>query len=265
MAQQPPQSPLPDPVLVAPLREATVVGRDLTLTWEPVVGADGYAVQVARDAGFADVVVEESVGRETLLRLRDVLPESRETFYWRVFALRGEAESPGEHVESFIAMTPDEVQAAPRIEPDTDEPFGPASKLFKAAGAEAAVEATGSDTVEQAVNQMGVEAEGVESAQILGITLSVLAVIIIIIIILFNWKATVRQQTYLQSVTQSGYPDLVEVEASAARRLGQYEVVNDAEGVYRVPIERVITMMSNTAAARRDSAATEELPLLDGR
>lgn len=256
---------LPDPVLLSPQRETSVVGRDVTLTWEPVLGALAYVVQVAHDPEFTDVVLEESAGAETAFRLDNVLPEDRGTFYWRVFAQAGGVESPGEHIESFIVLTPSDKEEAPSIEPDTDEPLGPAAGLFTAAGAEMAVETTHSQKATQMANDLGVEPEGVESAQILGLTLSVIAVLAIIIILLFNWKATVRDQTYAQAVGVSGYPELSEVEAAAARELSQYEVVNDAEGVFRVPIDRVITLMTNEAQTARDTTILEELPLFEDR
>lgn len=265
MAQETENRALPDPVLVTPRHEAPVVGRDVTLVWEPVEGAQVYVVQVSRNPEFTELVLEESAGVETSLRLDDVLPESRDTFYWRVFAQGGGAESPGEHIESFIAMTPGELEQAPTTEPDEDEPLGPATKLFKAAGAEAAIEATGSQKETDLAHQMGVEPEGVESAQILGLTLGVMVALALIVILLFNWKSTVREQAYSRAVSTSGYPELLENEAKAARELSQYEVLNDAQGLYRVPIDRVITLLSNEAQTGRDSTISEELPLFRGR
>ncbi len=258
-------TPLTDPVLVSPQREAPVTGRDVLLSWEPVPGAEAYLVQVARDTAFEDLAVEESAGSETSLRIEDVLPENRATFYWRVIAQGEGGESPGEHVESFIVMTPDQVESAPATEPDTDEPTGPVSKLFQAAGAEMTAEVSGSDAADAAVDALGVEPEGVESAQIIGLTLSVLAALALIIFLLFNWNATVLEQTMVQAVNMSGYPDLVETEAAAARQLSQYEVLSDADGVYRVPIDRVITLMANEAQTRRDTAYSAELPVLTNR
>lgn len=258
-------TPLTDPVLVSPQREAPVTGRDVHLRWEPVPGAQAYVVQVSATPAFDAVVIEESAGAETELHLVDALPEDRATYYWRVFAQGPGGESPGEHVESFIAMTPDQVAVAPRSEPDTDEPFGPSAKLFQAAGAEAAVEATGSDEARAQAVELGIEPEGVESAQIIGITLGILVALAIIIVLLFNWNATVREATAVQAVTLSGYPELAETEAAAARQLDHYEVLNDAQGVYRVPIDRVITLMANEARSRPDTTVSSELPLFTTR
>ncbi len=265
MANVSSRTPLTDPVLVSPQREAPVTGREVELRWEPVRGARAYLVQIATDTDFRQVVLEESAGAETSLRLQDAFPEDRTTFYWRVFAQGEGGESPGEHVESFIAMTPDEVQAAPVVEPDTEESLGPGAALVKAAGAEAAAEATGSDKAAVQANAMGVEPEGVESAQILGITLSVIVALAIIIVLLFNWKATVSEATAVQAVGESGYPELREVESSAARELDHYEVLNDANGVYRVPIDRVITILSNEARTSSDTAYSSELPFFNPR
>ncbi len=265
MAQQLENRALPDPVLVFPQREMSVIGRDVTLEWEPVAGAQAYVVQISRTPEFTDVVFEESAGGETRLRVHDVLPEDRETFYWRVFAQAGGVESPGEHIESFIVLTPSERQNAPQTEEEPKDSLGPAADLIKAAGAEAVVEATGSEAAAEQANNLGVEPEGVESAQILGLTLGIMVALALIIVLLFNWNTTVREQTLVQAVGFSGYPDLEEVESAAARSLNQYEVLSDAEGVYRVPIDRVITLMSNEARTARDTTLSEELPIFRGR
>src|SRR5690606_23690098 len=83
------------------------------------------------------------------------------TYFWRVMACAGAAESSGERVESFIPVedaaatdaavmidTPPpgahNTQPADLTDPDGAEDLGPVVELFKASGAAAAAEASGS-------------------------------------------------------------------------------------------------------------------------
>lgn len=285
------RSALVDPVLVAPLRGARVDAAAVTLSWEAAPGATSYLVQVATDVSFSnDALVAETELADTALDL-DGEMDLGATYFWRVMACAGGAESSGERVESFIPVedaaatdaavmidTPPSgagnTQPADLTNPDAAEDLGPVAELFKAGGAAAAAEASGSAVGADTASEMGVEPEGVASAQILSITLAILVAIGVLVVILFNWKGIVSRETIAAasarvpgtSVSTIRYPVLYETEMQARRALDHYEVLNDAEGRYRIPIQEAMDAQVRAARTTGDSArADSPLPAFFGR
>lgn len=256
---------LTDPVLLAPRHGTPVDAAALKLEWEPVELADGYVVQVAQDTSFEHIVVEERVGGTTF-DAAGRFPDDRSEFFWRVMSARGQDLSSGEHVESFIAMTASDVEAAPQANAlEETEDLGPYPELFKAVGQEAKMEAKGGGTAEDMAQAeaMGVEPEGVESAQILGIALSVLVAVALAAVVLFLWSGRVAETAAMESIRVSGYPELRQTEIDAARQLTQYQVMNDAERIYQIPIDQAMRLMVNEAVSDSAGRVTStELPAL---
>lgn len=266
-----------DPEILSPRHEARVLGHHVVLRWDAVDGVDAYRVEVARDTHFEDVVVREET-TETHLDLSTRFPADGLTYYWRVQSRAGDQYSRGEGIESFIAMKGADIVEAPNGTPDEDEDKGPVPGLFMAAGTEAAVEATGGAVAQEAEAEQGVEHEGIEAGQILGFIVALLVAVAIIAVIMFNWTAIVRQEAREAAAAQVPglgaaavrYPDLYETEIHARRATDHYEMLNDAQGVYRIPVSEAIDMMANEAATRADSAGraavtNSELPDLAGR
>ena len=266
---------LPDPVLLGPRHEARVAADAVTLRWEPVEGAAGYRIEVARDTAFDDVVYEREAETADHHDVGGALPADHATYFWRVLAYRGDEWSPGEHVESFITLDASEGATSYQAQPDEREGFGPAAELFKAAGVEAAAEATGDGAgARSKAEELGVEHEGVESAQILGLAFGVMAALAVIIVLLFQWTTIVHERTSLEAAANPPgfegsqaprYPTLYETEAHAARALDNYTVLDDAQGRYRIPIDEAIKLMANEQAARADSLGAGAVPDLAGR
>ena len=266
-----------DPEILSPRHEARVLGHHVVLRWEPVDGVDAYRVEVARESHFEDVVVDEET-TETHLDLSNHFPADGNTYYWRVQSRHGDQYSRGEGIESFIAMKGRDLGDAPKSTPDDDEDQGPVPALFKAAGTEAAVSATGSDAAMDSEAEQGVEHEGIESGQILGFIVALLVAVGIIAVIMFNWTAIVQQEAADAaaagvpgvSASMVRYPELYEAEMQARRSTDHYEMLNDASSKYRIPISEAINLMANEASTRPDSAGTApatnlELPDLAGR
>ncbi len=263
MASETPTS-LTDPVLVAPRHGVPVDVADLAFEWESVELARGYVLQVSQDTSFEHIVIDERVGDTTRYEASGRFPDDRSTFFWRVMSEANGELSSGEHIESFIGMTAEELKLAPDVEPDTDEAMGPPTELFKAAGKEAKVEATGgSDAAVAEAEAIGVEPEGIESAQIMGIVVAILVAVAIISGLLVLWKGSVVQNVAISQISVSGYPDLRRTEIDAARQLTQYQVVNDAERTYQIPIDEAMRLMVNEERVRADARQTStELPPL---
>ena len=252
---------LPAPVLLSPREEHAVSGEDVVFDWEPVEGAKEYRLQVAADTEFENILLEQSTGTDTSLESNEEFPEDQHTFYWRVL-VRGEAGWSGaDRIESFLSVTKEQADAL-LDRPEDTEDLGPGAELFKASGVEAAAEATGDEGLEDAELTYGVEGEGVEAGQILGFVGVVVVALILIIAIVFLWTGFTAQRVEEIVVSGSEYPELRETEITAAEQLTQYDVLSEEEGVYRIPIERSISIMANQPRRPLGSYSSELAPLL---
>ena len=235
------------PVLVSPREETVVNGRRITFVWNPVEGASTYRLQVAESPAFDRVVFEETIDGRTEVVVEDELSLDEKTYYWRIVARDEDGLLHGEdNIESFISGTPEdeELQLA---SPDADEEYGPAARLFRGAKAEAAAELTDDPKYLEEEAELGVEHEGVEAGQILGFALAVAVALGLSIFALFQYVNIVADETRFTATGTSGYPELREIELNATRQLSQYGVVNQEEGVYRIPINRAIEVVVEEA------------------
>lgn len=259
MAQE---STLPSsPALLAPRHGTIVDGRSVTFSWEPAEGATTYRIEVARDTAFEDLLLEQELGPATRVTLKGLAPLDGQTYYWRVLTGDGTGWSEGEHVESFISGTPDVMQERD-ARPEDDEALGPVGALFRASSVQAAAEISSDDPDAVVAAEAGVEREGVATGQILGIAFAVLSAVVVIIIVLFMWTGVEAQAVRQAVVGSSGYPELRETEAAAARQLDHYDVVDDAQGIYRIPIDRAIDLMVLEAQQAPGRSYSAEIPAL---
>lgn len=100
------------PVLLAPTAETPVRGTQATLRWAPVAGARAYHVQVAADADFSTLVVDNRLGAETALHVRCLAPGDEGRLYWRVAARGGPYASSSFRLEAAPAAPPSEDRRA---------------------------------------------------------------------------------------------------------------------------------------------------------
>ena len=244
------------PRLVAP-REASVVdGNAVTFVWEPVEDAEEYILQVASDAKFNTLVIDENVEQQTAVTVGGYFPTDEQTFFWRVLAVSGDIVSPGERVESFIAT--DEAEAEKHLAtPQADETMGPVTELVRAASADVSAKMLEPTDRFEEEKEIGVAYEGIAAGQILSIALSILVVVGIAVVVLFNWFNTTSAATQDATVNADQYTNLRETEAEAERQLGQYEVLNEQEGVYRIPIDRAMDQIA-TQSYREQQLDREE-------
>lgn len=258
------ESQVPEsPVLVAP-RGATVVdGNAVTFEWRAVEEADRYLLEVARETEFESLVFEEEVTEATELTVTGSFPTDEETFFWRVRAQNEAGWSPGEHIESFVSGTPEDVEQHLAV-PDDEEEIGPMEGLVKGASEEVADRLAGSEKRIERERERGVAYEGIEAGQIMAIALTILMTIGIVVVILFMWTTTTSQAIRQAAIDPSGYTELRETEAQAAQKLNQYGVIDRENGVYRIPIERAMDIVANQAYQEGDRAYSSEAPFLQG-
>ena len=270
------------PYLVAPREEALVDGTAVTFEWEPVEEATEYVLEVATDTAFETIIFAESVGEATSITVADVFPTDEGTYYWRVFSRNAAGESHGDVIESFISGTsemasevlvnPDQAEsfgplaaAAMPVEkpvsPNQEEEVGPLPGLLKATAAEVAAEVSDADEAYAAEAELGVQHEGIGAASILGFIFATLTAIGMAVVFVFFYSGFVAQETARKAAASVNYPELRQVEATADEQLEQYKILNDANGVYRIPIDRAMELMVNETY-RQSGTYSPELQLL---
>ena len=134
----------------------------------------------------------------------------------------------------------------PAVRPSQDEPLTPYTGLFKAGGTQASQEASeiaGDDDpeAERLLAQMGVEEEGIESGQLLGLVASVLAsVIALAIILIYLFYIPYRTQVGTRAEGAARTTDLDIVRTEGAAKLNQY---GRTDSTYAVPIGRAMGLV----------------------
>lgn len=240
-------SPTPSaPSLVAPADAISVDGHEVTFVWEPVEGAETYHLQVARTARFADLVLDADVGTETAVAVGNQLPTDGHTFFWRVMAESAAGERAKSAVESFIATTAEEAEAEAATTPQE-----PVTELARAARREATVDTFDFEDQFEEEKERGVAYEGVAASQIMGISASIILVVLVAVAILFGWFAQVSQSQRSAIAGQQTYQQIRQAETEAAQTLQQYGVVDAEEGTYRIPIDRAMDLMATEEYQRR--------------
>lgn len=255
----------PSPVLVAPREAAVVDGTEVTFEWQAVEAADRYRLQVAQDAEFDTIVLERDVAGATEMTVTDAFPTDGQTFFWRVLAESDTGWSHGEHVESFVSGTAEDAEQQV-ASPDREEGLGPATELVKAASEQVAAEVKGGDQDRlEREKEMGVAYEGIPTGQIMSIAFTLLLIIGIAVVILFVWTSTTAQAVREATVSPDQYTQLRETEAQAAQKLTQYEVIDEQNGVYRIPIDRAMDLMATQAYQDENRSYSPEAPLQNQR
>lgn len=235
MAKSTPSRTLADPKLVQPSQHLACGVGGATLTWEAVPGATSYIVRVMSGTNQGKVVLEEAVSQTTVVVAREVL-EMGASYTWSVLATDGTRESAGANSQSFTVVAQDNPQAK-EVEP-IDTPVHDAHDSPYATEEEAQLAA------------LGAEPESFPIRPVLASVVVVVVSVVVIIVGLFMWTDVTHRQVLSSSAPNSisRYPALKAVEDAATRSLTQYEVLNDAQGIYQVPIDRVLTIMDNEAA-----------------
>ncbi|MEX0748219.1 MAG: hypothetical protein WD275_09490, partial [Rhodothermales bacterium] len=219
------------PVLVSPTEEEVVDGRRITFVWEPIDRAVRYVVQIASDTSFDHVLYEADAGRRTTHTVEGVFPIDESTYFWRVVAEDPDGARHGEaNIESFISGTVDEAEMELGA-PDQEEEYGPLEQLVRGARAEVGAEVTHGIQYVQEEAELGVEHEGIEAGQILGLTLAIAVALGLAILTLFQYVDLTAKATRDAAAGMSGYPELREAELQATRQLTQYGVIDSAQGV----------------------------------
>lgn len=111
--------------------------------------------------------------------------------------------------------------------------------------------------------EFSVEEESLDVKLIGGIVFGTAIVIVGLILIGFTITEVTSRQMIAASIAETTYHEIREARAAAAAKLMKYEVIDQANGVYRMPIDRAIDLMVNEQFQDNDEVSySSEMKLL---
>ena len=128
------------------------------------------------------------------------------------------------------------------LPPELEEPNGPLPGLVNAAKVEVEAELTDDTSAEALLAQMGVEDEGIESGQLVGMVLAiVVSVAALAFALIYLFIIPLQQRTEDEADVGAEYPELASVVAAGESQLTDYRTT---EGGYGIPIERAMEVIA---------------------
>jgi hypothetical protein len=188
------------------------------------------------------------------------LPTDGRTFFWRVRAGSLDDWGAPSAVESFIAAT-EEASEQDLMAPEDE---GPITGLARAAKREVTQRVFSLEDQFEEERERGVAYEGIAANQIMAIAVSILVVILIAVAVLFGWYGQVSQETRASATNEQNYEMLQQSETEARQDLTQYEVVDEEEGVYQIPIDRAMDVIATEEYERTRGASGADATQADG-
>ncbi len=107
---------------------------------------------------------------------------------------------------------------------------------------------------------MAVEPEGVPVQQIFTAGFVIFGTIAVVVVALFQiYNRGVQTTSFDVAVDYVAYPEIEDANTAGMRKITQFEVVDDAAGVYRLPVDRAMQIVVDQ---RRElgAATTSEMP-----
>lgn len=141
-------------------------------------------------------------------------------------------------------------EGAAVVRPEEDEPFGPLDGLLGASAAAAMAELHGgTDLSEEALlEQMGVEEEGIEGGQILGLVVAtVVSVLALAVVLIYLFYIPRLEQVQRQASNVGPYPELERVRMEGLAKLTEF-AGSDTTG-FSIPIDRAMALTARDYAA----------------
>ena len=130
------------------------------------------------------------------------------------------------------------------VRPEQDEPLGPMAGLVTTSAVQAEAEATGDDDAEALLASMGVEDEGIEGGQLLGIMAAVLVSIAALCVAMyFLFFSPALSQTEGRAESDVRYEELEVVRTEGRTKISQYGL--SADSAYTLPIAAAMEAVAN--------------------
>ena len=117
---------------------------------------------------------------------------------------------------------------------------------------------------EEADPVIGVQYEGIGVGPVFAFIFIALILIGGVVWASIGWFKAEALQAQDAAAANQNYPDLRQVELSAAALLNQYQVVNPAQGTYRIPLDRAIDLVVDESYQNPNANYSQELQLLPG-
>ena len=156
---------------------------------------------------------------------------------------------------SLEGMRP-EATANMNVRPEQDEPGGPLAGLVGTSATQAAAEVAPARTDTDLLEQMGVESEGIESGQLLGLVgATIFSVVALAVVLIYLFYVPFLQQVDETASDVSDYPELQQSRTDARAQLGLYA---RADSTYQVPIDQAMGLV--VGQYRGGSTAPAGLP-----
>lgn len=94
---------LAPPIKVAPRQGLIIPGTQVTFSWQPVLKADRYWLQIAEDEAFDALVYDQEAGSDLHHTVDGIFGESAPAFFWRIRS--GNAEGWGAFGDAAMFRT----------------------------------------------------------------------------------------------------------------------------------------------------------------
>ena len=111
---------------------------------------------------------------------------------------------------------------------------------------------------------VGVQYEGVGAGLIMGFIFTCVIVIGGLVWVGMNWAESEVQKAQEAAAADLNYPELRQAELTATGQLNHYEVIDAAQGRYRIPIDRAIDLMVREACLATGGNDSQTRQLLPG-
>lgn len=145
-----------------------------------------------------------------------------------------------------------EAAANMNVRPEQDEPGGPLAGLVGTSAAQAAAEASPVDADTALLEQMGVESEGIESGQLLGlVAATIFSIVALAVVLIYLFYIPFLQDVDDTASDVSDYPELAQSRVDAQAKLDLYA---RADSTYQVPIEQAMGLIAGQYRAGAGAA-----------
>lgn len=105
---------------------------------------------------------------------------------------------------------------------------------------------------------MAVEPEGVPAGKIFSAGLIIFGTVTVAVITLFQiYSKGVQTASFEAADLYVAYPAIRDAQVEGMRKITQYEVLDEAEGRYRIPIDRAMELLVNERSTMTIEASSE--------
>ena len=136
--------------------------------------------------------------------------------------------------------------------PDDQEPLGVGAAMFKGVANETEAYATDDDEAMIEAMNLGVEHEGIESSQLLGLLIAtVVAIAVLVVTVYFTFIRGWVGENQARAEQIGQYTELANTRASGLALIGDYAVASPEEETFRIPVADAQRLIARRYALRQ--------------